>query len=304
MSSPPPLPDLRLGDGALYLGVIFATYLQGMLTVQAYHYYEQYPNDSKVLKLLVATVWCLDLAHLGMVVEVPWLRLVLNWGNMNNFTHSTRVLSYQLILIALPTILCQGFYLHRKKNLLLVGICGAASLCSFSLDIFLAIHTTKSVYAYKQDTPEIVSMFGIAAATDLIIALSLVSTNFVVTRVIRYAVATGLLSSVVAIFSLIANLALPNTRIFMAGHICLGHMYTNALLANLNSRANLRSTLTSGNLKPLGGPSSGLGATTGGTSMSAPMFFVAPNRNEQSGVSDTLNEYSMGEMKRSELSDA
>ncbi|KAF7324562.1 ANK-REP-REGION domain-containing protein [Mycena kentingensis (nom. inval.)] len=304
-------PNMKVTDGALYLGVIFATYFQGMLTVQAYHYYEQYPNDSKFLKLFVALIWCLDFAHLGMLVEVPWIHLILNWGNPHIFTVNTKVLSYQLILIALPTLLCQMFYLHRlwlfsKKNLILVAICGAASITSFALDIFLAIHTTTSISAVAHDQPEIVSMFGIAAITDLVIALSLVyylrrgmadfkSTNFVVTRIIRYAVATGLLSSVVAIFSLIANLALPKTRIFMAGHFSLGRMYTNALLANFNSRATLRSALNPSQALDIN-----VSVTTGTTT--GPMFVNSSNR--RTGQSETLNEYSSGELKRGELNDA
>ncbi|KAF7324514.1 ANK-REP-REGION domain-containing protein [Mycena kentingensis (nom. inval.)] len=247
-----------------------------------------------------------------MIVDVPWTRLVLNWGNFDIFVHATgKVLSYQIILIAIPTILCQGFYLYRlwmfsKKNIILVGICGVASLAGFALDLFLAIQTTVRLAAFKEDTSEIVAMFGIGAITDLVIALSLVyylrrgmgdikSTNFVVTRVIRYTVATGLLSSIVAIFSLIMNVALPNTRLFQAGHLSLGRMYSNALLANLNSRATLRATFKN----PLDVSVSVSQSAVGGT-VSQAMFV----KNGQSGQSETLNDYAMGELKRGELSQA
>ncbi|KAJ7018685.1 hypothetical protein C8F04DRAFT_1325702 [Mycena alexandri] len=77
-------------------------------------------------------------------------------------------------------------------------------------------------------------------------------TSFVVARVVQYTVATGLATSLLAVASLIALTARALTErrtsgawtnLLQAMHFSLGRMYTNALLATLNSRRNLRKVL-------------------------------------------------------------
>ncbi|KAJ7059448.1 hypothetical protein C8F01DRAFT_1144696, partial [Mycena amicta] len=172
-------PNLVLTYGAIYIGVLFATFLQGILSVQAYIYYERFPKDSAWLKSLVAVVWTIDFAHLVLVAYVPWHTLVINWGNPAIFLTASTELAMQILLVALPTMLCQMFYLHRlwlfsKNNIYLVSLLGSASLTVFALDFYLAIQTTESAAAYLRDTAEISAMFGLGAATDLCIALALV----------------------------------------------------------------------------------------------------------------------------------
>ncbi|KAJ7235737.1 hypothetical protein B0H12DRAFT_1238684 [Mycena haematopus] len=216
MSSSTGLPDVRDTFGAVYIGVVFAALFQGILTVQAYIYYESFPGDSWVLKWLVAVVWTLDLVHLGAISSVPWITLVVNWGNPDVFLKETTGLSVHIILVAAPTLICQIFFLRRlwrfsKKNRILVGTLGLASVTVFVLDFYLTVQTltNPNPSAYQNDTGEIVSMFSIGAATDLCIALTLVwylqrgatgfdRTNFVVTRIIQYTIATGLASSILA----------------------------------------------------------------------------------------------------------
>ncbi|KIJ32371.1 hypothetical protein M422DRAFT_265869 [Sphaerobolus stellatus SS14] len=43
--------------GAIYIGIMFATFFQGVLTLQAYIYYESFPKDPIKIKLLVALAW-------------------------------------------------------------------------------------------------------------------------------------------------------------------------------------------------------------------------------------------------------
>ncbi|KAJ6603383.1 hypothetical protein DFH09DRAFT_1124292 [Mycena vulgaris] len=256
--------DLRETYGAQYIGVLFAAFFQGMLTVQAFIYYESFPRDIKILKWLVAVVWSLDLIHLGVVASIPWHTLVINWGNPAVFTErESYELSMHIILVAAPTLLCQAFFLHRlwklSHNWILIGIMTAGSVTVFALDFFLTVGTAidPNPFGYKKDSGEIVSMFSIGAATDLCIALTLVyylqtgktafdRTNFVITRMIQYTVATGLASSILAVGCVIANVLRPDAFIFMALHFSLGRMYTNALLATLNSRRNLRTAMGSG----------------------------------------------------------
>ncbi|KAF7358818.1 ANK-REP-REGION domain-containing protein [Mycena sanguinolenta] len=253
--------ELRTTFGAIYIGVVFAALFQGMLTVQAYIYYEGFPDDSWVLKWLVAVVWTLDFVHLGVIASVPWVTLVENWGNPAVFLQIPPGLPVHMVLVAAATFLCQAFFLHRlwrfsQKNGILVGILSFGSFAVYAIDFFMAVQllANPSPSTYQGDTAEIVSMFSIRAATDLCLALTLVwylhrgktgfdRTNFVITRIIQYTVATGLVSSIFALACAIADFLKPKSLIFSALHFSLGRMYTNALLATLNSRKNLRAAL-------------------------------------------------------------
>ncbi|KAJ7868933.1 hypothetical protein B0H14DRAFT_2572091 [Mycena olivaceomarginata] len=220
------LPDLRDTFGALYIGVVFAALFQGILTVQAYIYYESFPQDPWGLKSLVA------------VVCVPWNVLVVNWGDKAVFLVKSIPLSTHIILVAIPTLICQGFFLHRlwmfsKKNVTLIGVLTLGSIAVFVLDFYLTVKTLSSADPrdYQHDTAEIISMFfhqgSDAEPQDLIVA-------------------TGLSSS----------------------HVCISHLFQlNIITATfmLNSRRNLRVALgTNENLNTL--------------STSAPVFVVSNQR--------------------------
>ncbi|KAJ7198902.1 hypothetical protein B0H12DRAFT_1165662 [Mycena haematopus] len=289
--------DVRQTFGAVYIGVVFAAFFQGILTVQAYIYYETFPQDTWVFKSLVAVVWTLDLVHLVVIGTVPWDTLVVNWGNAADFTTKWKALSIVIIFVGAPTVLCQGFFLHRlwrfsKRNWILTGPMALGAISVFILDFYFTVQSlvNPALNAYQQDAPKIVAMLGIGAATDISIALSLVwylqrgvtgfeKTNFVVTRIIQFTVATGLASSLLAIGCAVANSMNPQNFIFIALHSSLGRMYTNALLATLNSRRNLRVAL---------GTTENLG--TANFSMSPPVFVVSNQRTDDSLSTDVRGE--------------
>ncbi|KAJ7331388.1 hypothetical protein DFH08DRAFT_966399 [Mycena albidolilacea] len=95
--------------GSLLIGAFFAIFLQGMLTVQAYIYYESFPTDSKKLKSLVAVVWVLDLAHLIFICHLVYHYLIANWGNDAALLQSTEDFDILVALVGAVIVLCQGF---------------------------------------------------------------------------------------------------------------------------------------------------------------------------------------------------
>ncbi|KAJ7126267.1 hypothetical protein C8R44DRAFT_123275 [Mycena epipterygia] len=286
----PAFMDLNPTYGAMLIGTFFAIFFQGMLSVQAYIYYESFPQDSWRLKSLVGSVWCLDLVHLFLICQACYHYLIDNWGYEPALLESTIELDLHIALVGAVTILCRAFFLHRvwifsRKNWLLVAGLTVMCLTTVGLDIALSIRTIRdrSVAVFSTDTPEIIAMFSLGAIVDLIIAMLLFwylqrgrtsfdRTNFVLTRIIQYTVATGLATSLLAIGCVAAYLIKPKTFIFVAMHFSLGRMYTNALLATLNSRRNLRSALgeTGGVTWP--------GSVSPNQSRSAPVFVVSQVR--------------------------
>ncbi|KAJ7142626.1 hypothetical protein C8R44DRAFT_760895 [Mycena epipterygia] len=247
--------------GAMFIGVLFATFFQGVLTVQAYIYYESFPDDPRRLKFLVAVVWILDVIHLVLICQACYHYLITSWGNDAALLVATTAFDLHLIFVALPTLVCQAFFIHRiwtfsKRNWLLTSVLSGACLSSFGLQFAITarILGVPSVSDFSHQTAETVTAFALNSAVDVCIALVLVfylqqqethfdRTNFVVGRIIRYTVATGLATSMLAIASMVACLASPRTFVFIAIYFSLGRLYTNALLATLNSRRSLRLAL-------------------------------------------------------------
>ncbi|KAJ7046049.1 hypothetical protein C8F04DRAFT_1322562 [Mycena alexandri] len=237
--------------------VLFATFFQGVLTVQAYLYFENFPEDRRRVKLLVATVWILDAIHLVLICQACYHYLITSWGNDAALLISTKELDLHLIFVGLAMLVCQGFFIYRilslSNNWWLTTVLSAACLIAFALEVAISaqILQVSSVTYFNEHTGEVVALFAMGGAVDFAITLVLVFylqqgktqfdlTNFVLARVIHYSVATGLVTSVLAVACLITYLVLPHTFIFIAMHFSLGRLYTNALLATLNSRRILR----------------------------------------------------------------
>jgi len=165
------------------------------------------------------------------------------------------------VLLGVATIMCQSFFLRRiwlfsNRNIPLVVVLTALCLATFGLDIFMSVQNMRVLVVTEFQTlaPEVTAVFSIGAASDVIIALLLCyylrrngsgfeKTNSIIAHLIRYTVTTGLATSMLAVACLIAYFVRPNTFIFIAMHFSLGRMYTNALLATLNSRRILRAAV-------------------------------------------------------------
>ncbi|KAF7311152.1 ANK-REP-REGION domain-containing protein [Mycena kentingensis (nom. inval.)] len=272
-----PVPTMDQTFGAMFIGVLFATLFvliqclceeptilysfQGILTLQSYIFFEAFPQDLLRVKFLVASVWLLDATHLVLIAQSAYHYLVTKWGVQEALGVATAPLDLHLIFIGAPTLLCQAIWMFSGHNLLLATILGAACLAAFGLEVAISaqIIQVPSVAYFSVLKGEVIALFTLGAAVDVAIAFVLLfylhqgkmknhfeSTNWVLGRVMEYTVATGLATSLLAVACLIAYLILPHTFIFIAMHFSLGRLYTNALLATLNSRRRLRAIAQSG----------------------------------------------------------
>ncbi|KAJ7253622.1 hypothetical protein C8J57DRAFT_1348636, partial [Mycena rebaudengoi] len=250
--------------GAMLIGGVFATFFQGILTVQVYVYYEAFPNDLRILKALVASIWILDTTHLILISQSVYHYLITSWGNDAALMVSITSLNIHLLFVSGATILCQAFFLFRiwllsKKSWLLTGLLAAACLTSFGFHIAISasLSLAPTVHAFSLKRSVTIVVFSIGALGDTAIAALLVfylrtgewksnykSTTSVINRVIQYTVGTGASTSLVAVAIVVAHEVAPDGFIHIAIHFSLGRMYTNALLAALNSRKLSRNTLS------------------------------------------------------------
>ncbi|KAJ3978719.1 hypothetical protein F5890DRAFT_1559802 [Lentinula detonsa] len=239
--------------GAMLIGVLFATFLQGILTLQTVTYYDSYPRDPVLMKLIVATVWCFNTIHLVLIAQSVYHYLVNNWGFSPALTVSTWELDLNLTFIGLSSF----DLVFSRKNILLVGFLITLCTTTLVLDIIVMVQITqnRSVTEFGRRKGEIIAVFTSGAVADVALSSllcyyirhsrsSFERTDSLIDLIVKYTITTGLVTSLLGVFTLVAYFASPNGFIFIAMHFSLGRMYTNALLATLDSYSIADLTLT------------------------------------------------------------
>jgi hypothetical protein len=248
--------------GALFVGLLFSTFFQGLLTVQTYNYYEDFPKDSLRIKLTVAFVWVFDTIHLVLVGQSTYHYLITNWGYQPALALSTWELGLQILFIGFSTFISQIFFLNRiwvfsNKSIPIVGSILAICLTTLVLHFVVIVQLLQSPFIseFGARRGEIIAVFTAGASADVLIAgflcyylrrdhqSGLESTKSLIGKILQYTIATGLATSAFGIASLVAYFVEPQGFYFVAIHFCLGRMYTNALLITLNARHKFRKVL-------------------------------------------------------------
>ncbi|KAJ7347621.1 hypothetical protein DFH08DRAFT_868344 [Mycena albidolilacea] len=234
---------LHSSNGPMLIGVLVSTFFQGVLSVQAYIYYENFPEDPLSLKALVAFVWTLDFVHLVLISHAMYYYLVTNWGNVAALGLTTIEFDLHLVFLSVATFTCQAYFLHRvwrftNRNKLLTGILATGCISTLVLDLVLAAQTIAGRYSPKI-TPiskrESIAVFSTGGANDLAIALVLCwymqrrksefdRTKFILTRIIRFTVSTSLVTSLLALGTLAAVRRIAG-HLHLARHVLFSGPY-------------------------------------------------------------------------------
>ncbi|KAJ3517341.1 hypothetical protein NLJ89_g571 [Agrocybe chaxingu] len=261
-----PLTHVDLGDtiGAVEIGSLFAVFLFGILTLQTHFYYLTYPNDRWTHKLLVATIWVLEVGHTaGVSYEVYRVTITL-YGRPQLLV---RFQGFAAVTVVggLITYLTQLFFSRRVFKLLprpynLIGIlCMVAASVRMLGSFYLTVQGLRSpsIVAYRRDWKWLVSaMLGGGAGIDVIIAVSMLyfllskrgstleRASRVIDQLIAYTLRTGLLTSLSAIAMLVAFQTRPESLIWLALYTFLAKLYSNSLLSALNARHSMREEMS------------------------------------------------------------
>jgi len=149
-----------------------------------------------------------------------------------------------------------------SKNIPLVSFLAALALAhlatgivatveAFRLTSFFVIGIRGAAYSAQFFPPEIFQVFlSLGVAMDLIIAGSLSfylhrgrsgleSTNTLINKLMTHTINNGILTSVFDIIVLVFVTIQPDNMIFLAIFQVVGNLYTNSMLATLNSRKSL-----------------------------------------------------------------
>ncbi|KAJ7086217.1 hypothetical protein C8R44DRAFT_991642 [Mycena epipterygia] len=255
-------PALDGSLGALEIGTVVGTFLFGILTLQTFNYYRQFPDDSKTLKITIGILWLLDLGHTICWVHGIYVMTVTFYGEPPNEFILNPPQSHILSILFCGAIegSVQIFYGNRIRVLSgrfhVFFLCIALAVMRFTCDMVLM----SSFWIYKEGYLalkskvhwEIVTVQILGPTGDILVALAMCyclwrlrksefhRTRSMVDTLIIWTFETTLVTSVSAILMLILFLTRTDLT-FMVFYLIQPKLFSNSMLAVLNGRTRFRS---------------------------------------------------------------
>ncbi|KAJ7032723.1 hypothetical protein C8F04DRAFT_644527 [Mycena alexandri] len=246
--------------GALQIGVLISCLLFGLTTMQTYIYYTRFPDDPRMLKALVAFVWSCELALVVCSADTLYRYTILDYGHPERLLQRTpSSLEAAVFFCGIIAASVQSFFSHRIYSLsktlyipLLTWILSFLRLLA-STTAFVSGLLMVNFVSYEAQWGWLgISLWSVSTANDFIIAGTLVfflirqrrnaqkTTAAVVDRLIAWTIETGMATSAFGIATLICYLTMAGNFIWIGLFIVGARLFSNSLLASLNSRVTLR----------------------------------------------------------------
>jgi len=229
---------------------------------QVYDYSKHYHGDKWSIKLLVYGLLALDIAQTGLSTKFSWLFLVEDWGNYDIFVKPSWTGPTMPVMAGVVALIVQFYYAWRIWSLggrrlkfcaAFIGLLSAMQfIAAFVSSIKYELQDTSMVGSSLVPgfTIWLVSSFVcdcVVAACMFIIyhearsQTSFKSTSAILSQLIRNVFETAAVTAFCAGGQLVCFLAFRNTSLsYLTPAYLLGKLYSNCLMANLNSRKVLR----------------------------------------------------------------
>jgi len=247
--------------GATLCGTVVASWVFGLLCVLCYQYYVNYPEDPLSTKILVGTLWALQLVTTVTDLRMLYHYLITNFGNEEALLSATWEWSYFLAAESVTASLVQIYYARRililTNSYILSGFAVLLSLVSLGFGTATAGASAHlKVFArFIPLTWVAVTWLSCTLACDLVVTAIQVwylrrhrtgvrGTERILNKLIFYIISTGVLTSILAVLevSTFAALGWNFTHDFVS--FPNGGVYVLSLLSNLDVRRKVRSMKT------------------------------------------------------------
>ncbi|KDR85756.1 hypothetical protein GALMADRAFT_234820 [Galerina marginata CBS 339.88] len=256
--------DFDTTVGVLLLGIMFNTFLYGLVTYQFLVYRSTKFNDPLWIKAIVGILFAVDTLHSAVAVYAAWETCVTNYANPASLAVISWTIPFTAVATSVAAIFTQFFLGHRvyklTKSSVIVGVIGIFSFLGFVFGVYAGVRSgiIKEVKNFAPLTPFVICWLGFQTAADMLITgvLSFVlarsrtgfrKTDTVINRLIRGAIQTGLFASLFALADLFSFVLHRNTNLYAMFAYPIGRIYTNTLLDTLNSRFELKQMSGTGN---------------------------------------------------------
>ncbi|KAK0476154.1 hypothetical protein IW261DRAFT_1609763 [Armillaria novae-zelandiae] len=247
--------NLNATFGAFLISVIASSCLFGVTCTQAWYYYTRY-SDGIVLKVLVGTIWILEVLHLAFGSHAIYHYVILHYGDPTALAEVIWSVSLNVSVTALIALFVYLYYARRiyqlsNYNIPLVALVVIPSVCRLGTSICITgygLHL-KYYFLFKRSVMAglIRASLTLYVVSDLLIAVLLcyylhssrtgiTRTDTLINRLIIYAVHNGLITSVADIFVIVFNMTYPDNLVYLSVYQIVANLYSNTFLATLNAR--------------------------------------------------------------------
>ncbi|KAF8180653.1 hypothetical protein BJ912DRAFT_1062429 [Pholiota molesta] len=261
-SSTPQLPtELNLGltYGAYLIGAIVAASLYGILVSQTIYYFNQYPKDPPTFKILVLSLFILDTLTIIFETHGLYHYLIVTLGNFEMLLIQVWSVQVEALIAYTIMLTTQGFFVVRIWELtgrkkLLPGVITFFSLAAFGSALAIVIKIYVQILEFI--SPSLYEILvaankSLETCADALITAALCfylhrgrseisRTNTMINKLIVFAVNRGVITTFLQLFYLIAFEIKPDSMAWVAFHVSISKVYTNSVLATLNSRNAIR----------------------------------------------------------------
>ncbi|KAJ7677752.1 hypothetical protein DFH06DRAFT_559940 [Mycena polygramma] len=247
--------------GPFFFGNTLNWLLLGLLWMQVYRYWCNYPKDKVYIKIFVYTVFTIDLLQTGFTTHAAWWFMIQNWGNVSVIQSAPRTISAIPIACGLISAPVQLFYairiwvLSKRPVTRVLAILIAALGLAQSLVAIIAAGLLR-ISSFQANLlkfhPHFVFWLAGAFTTDIMIAACMswilqtaksssnarvTQTNGMLNQLILNSVQTGMVTVVAAGVQLALFVKFTDTNYHLAVAYLLGKLYSNSFMVTLNMRA-------------------------------------------------------------------
>lgn len=256
---------LNLTLGSLEVGLLFSTMLFGVVTLQTYNYFCKFPEDSRLMKIMVVVIWFLELSHLVCLCVSFYTATIIYYGRLQDLL-KWPALTASLLPSSWVGIIAQIFFAGRvymfSRSMLIPIMSWFLCWVRFSFNLastilgFRAASLEGFMSQYDWMFTVILTM---SAVIDLMLAIALsyslsqhkekgmpVGSGRVLDNLIKWSIRNGLMTSLADISVLICFQTMPHNFVFIAIYSVVARLYSISLLSSLNARSRLRKTIALG----------------------------------------------------------
>jgi len=245
------------------LGILWNWTLYGVLVVQLYVYSYNFPEDRRLLKLLVYSVFLVETVQTALTGADLYFWFVSGFGDIGGFSNPYMSSLDVPIIGSIIAFTVQLFFVYRiwvlsERSSRSWFLCLIICLCS-TVDTGAALYWGINTYLFDLPPagfvifPMTVTWLSGNTLSDLLITGSMLyhlrrrrrdaSSHFsdhALTRIVRLTVETNVLTTFVGIVSILMVVIYPGETWFICPVSILGKLYSNTLLVSLNNRVSIR----------------------------------------------------------------
>ncbi|KAI0754899.1 hypothetical protein C8Q80DRAFT_396807 [Daedaleopsis nitida] len=255
----PPVPsEILLRIGPVLMGSLLSFMLFGISIVQLYIYHTSYPLDRRSLQITVYSIFALDIFQTIIAADAAWDMLCSGWGRSINLRFPDWSWYCLPIVSGVVAAWVQLFYAWRIHQLgkwkiipiavVLVALAQTGAACSIgiSLGMLKDVERLHDPHMYART----IVWLGGGASVDVTIMSSMVYLLYsarrktgvfkrgelMINRLLRLTIETNSACALCAILELAFFLGMRSTNLHFLFALVLSKVYSNTLMASLNSR--------------------------------------------------------------------